>query len=78
MRPLSMAGKCKTLLHGHEEAGASEWERRRAELEERRARLLADPVQGFYLRHGHRARHGMPPAAHSAEGSSGDDDPGLA
>ena len=33
-------------------ASAAVWERRKAELAARKAAIMADPVQGFYLRHG--------------------------
>ncbi len=31
---------------------ATAWERRKAEQAARKAAVMADPVQGFYLRHG--------------------------
>jgi hypothetical protein len=56
MRPLCMGereeqGRC---LRGRgETAGA--WERRKAEQAARHAAVMADPVLGFYARHGHPA-----------------------
>ena len=40
----------KRLSRGGETA--VDWERKKAEMTTRRAAALADPVRGFYLRHG--------------------------
>ena len=77
-----MTGKCGALLHDHGEADVGEWERRRTELDERRARLLADPVAGFYLRHGHPAGRGAQVTGLGETGENDEndenDDPGTA
>lgn len=45
------------------------WERRKAELAARKAAVMADPVQGFYLRHGRPpGRAERAPGSESGEG----------
>ena len=58
-------------------AVSAEWERRRAALDERRARVLADPVLGFYERHG-RPGPGTHEEASDAPGGITDEEPGPA
>jgi hypothetical protein len=64
------------LIHDHDKHDPGEPEGRSDELAGRRARRQADPVQGFYLRHGRPVDRG---AQVTAPGETGeDDDPGTA
>jgi hypothetical protein len=57
-----------------ETAGA--WDRRKAEQAARKAAVMADPVLGFYARHGHRAAWQAEVTTPGA--AAGDDEPGTA
>ncbi len=66
-------------LHGRgETAGA--WERRKAEQAARKAAVMADPVLGFYRRHGYPvAREAQVTTSGAvAEDEAEDDEPGTA
>ena len=55
---------------------AADWERRKAEQAARKAAIMADPVQGFYLRHGHPAdRAGQ---ITTPDAAAEDEEPGTA
>ena len=58
-------------------AASAIWERRKAELAARRAAALADPVQGFYLRHGRPSGRGERVPGEE-EQAAGDEEPGPA
>ena len=63
-------------LRGREETDAA-WERRKAEQDARKAAVMADPVLGFYARHGHPAGRRVDAAA-DVPGEAEDADPGTA
>lgn len=56
----------------------STWERRKAEQAARKAAVMADPVQGFYLRHGHPAARGAQVITPDAAAVTGDEEPETA
>ncbi len=61
---------------GREETDVA-WERRKAEQDARKAAVMADPVLGFYARHGHPAGRQAEVAA-DVPGELEDADPGTA
>jgi hypothetical protein len=57
-------------------AASAIWERKKAEQAARKAAVMADPVQGFYLRHGHPAPREAQVTTHGA--AAADEEPGTA
>jgi hypothetical protein len=67
-------GRCG---RGREET-AGTWERRKAEQATRRAAVMADPVLGFYARHGHPAHRQVAVTTADAAIEAEDAEPGTA